>query len=454
MKITREDASLREVVLNIELESSDLEPFLDRSYRRVVNRVQIPGFRRGYAPRWLVENELGREALVRESLDSILQDSLDQAIKQEELNTFGQPDVELIEVDPFSFKAVVPLEPIVDLGDFRSLRLQPEPVEVTEEQVDKVIERLRFDAGPWEPVDRPVKFGDLVNLDVGAFIEGKQVGDDRGVDFIPNKDGTEPLPGFSVYLEGTGKDESKEFTLNVPEDHSDKTMAGKECRFSVKVLEIKEKSLPELDDEFAKGVGDGYESLEALHASVLEDLTTRIERSAQIAFQERSMEEVVKGASVELSDLTINREIDHLLEEQARAAQGRQTDVEAYLQDAGKSQEEVRDELRPRALERLTRFLVLRELAQQEGIEVSSEEIDSEVESLTSHSPEQRETLRQAFSSEGARSSISNAISARKVLERLAQIVQGDAGEEEAGEEALASSQEEGTEEDEEPASS
>ena len=415
MKITREEASPREVMLNIELESDDLEPFLDRSYRRVVNRVQIPGFRRGKAPRWRVENEVGREGLIRESLDFILQESLNKAMEEENLETFGQPDVELVEVNPLSFKAVVPLEPIVDLGDFRSLRLEAEPVEVTEERVDQVIEQTRYDTAPWEPVDRPVKFGDLLTLDVDGTIEGRKVADDRGVDFIPAQESSVPFPGFSIYLEGMNRDESKEFTLQVPEDYADNTIAGKECRFNVKVVEIKEKVLPEVDDEFAKGVGEGYESLEALRASILKDVTEQAERAAQRAFQETSLEEVIKGASIEVSDLTTNREIDDLLEEQLQTRQRFQMDMDTYLQNVGKSREELRDEVRPTAQERLTRSLVVRKLAQEEGIEETSpEEIDAEVEKLTSGAGESSEFLRRTFSSESARSSIGSAMLTRK----------------------------------------
>ena len=441
MKVTMEETSPREVKLNIELESADVEPYLDKAYKRVVNKIQIPGFRPGKAPRWRVEQVAGREALVRESLDSIAQESLEKAIKQENLEAFGEPEVELVEIDPLSFKAVVSLEPVVDLGAFRSLRLEPEPFEVTEEQVDSVLERMQYDAAPWEPVDRPVKFGDLLNIDLDGTVEGNKVADEKGVDFIPRQDNPLPFPGFSVYLEGMNKEESKEFTLDVPEDYSDNSIAGKECRFKVKVLETKEKVLSELDDEFAKGVGTGYESLEALRTGVLTDLTERAQSLTQRAFQEKSLEEVIKGAAVEVSELTTNKEIDHLLEEQEQALQARRMDMDTYLQNAGKTREELREELRPTAEERLTRFLVIRRLAREEAIEVSSDEIDGEVESLTSGASESGDSLRQALSSERARSSIGSSILTRKVLERLAQIVEGSDAEEETPQEVPASAQ-------------
>ena len=427
MKITREDSATLEVTLNVELEPDDIVPYLDRSIRRLASRVQIPGFRKGKAPRYLMENYIGREALVRESLDAMLQESLDKAIKAEDLEVFGEPDVEMVEFDPLSFKVVAPLEPIVDLGDFRSIRMEPEPTEVTEEQVDRVIERLRYDAAPWEPVERPVKFGDQVTLNVDGFIDGDQVANDRGVDFIPSQDNPHPFPGFSVHLEGMARDGSKEFTLAVPEDFPDTTMAGKECRFNVNILEIKEKALPELDDEFAKGVGDEYETLEALRFGILENLVEQTENATKIAFQEKSLTEVVKGASVQVSDLTANREIDHLIEDHI-SQEGQQVDMDTYLRNSGKSLEELRDEVRSDAQDRMARYLVIRKLAKDENIEVSFDEVDAEVENMAASVGGSADSIRRAFSTERARSSISSAILNRKVLERLAEIVQGDVG--------------------------
>ena len=427
MKITREEAAPREVVLNIEFDSEDIEPYLDRSYKRVVKRVQVPGFRPGKAPRVIVENYVGRGALVRESLDFILQESLDKALKEEDLEAFGEPDIEVVEIDPLSFKAVVPLEPIVDLAEFRSIRMEPESIEVSEEDVNQVLEQMRYSAAPWEPADRPVRFGDLVTLDVDGSVDGKKVANEKGVEFIPDKDNPSPFPGFSVYLEGLKKEEYKEFTLPIAEDYLESSLAGKECRFNVKVLEIKEKLLPALDDEFAKDVRDGYSTLEALRTSVLDDLTERAEKTAQRAFQEKALEQVISGASLEVSEFTTNKEIDHMLEEQLQDIQGRRMDLDTYLQSAGKSQEELQESIRPAALERLNRAFIVRKLADVEGIEVSTGDIDAEIETLASSSGESGDALRKAFSSDHARSSIGSAILQRRVLEQLEQIVQGKA---------------------------
>ena len=424
MKVTKDESATRQVTLHVALDSEDLEPFLERAYKRNKSRVSIPGFRPGKAPRYIVEAFLGRETLVRDSLDYIVQESLTQAISDEALDAFGQPDVEVEEVDPVSFTAIVPLEPVIDLGDIRQLDVARGTVEITDEQVGLVLEQLQYNAAPWEPMDRPIQFGDLVTLDVDGTIKGNQVANDKGVDFIPAQDNPYPFPGFSIYLEGLKTDDSRQFTLEVPDDFQDTTIAGEDCSFDVKILQIKAKDLPEIDDEFAKGIEDGYESLEALKTSILENLTSESEQRATREFQETALEKLISGTSIEVSDATVEREIDHLLEEQARNLQGRDADVETYLQNAGKSAEETRDELRPPARERLSRYLVIRKLAQDEHLEVIPEEIYAEIERLVSGTTGSSDALLRAFSTDEAKASLGSALLTRKVLGRLGQMVE------------------------------
>ena len=425
VKVTKETVAPTEVILNIEMDTEDEEPFVSRSYRRVVSRMQIPGFRPGKAPRSIVQNFVGRPALVQEALDFMIPETLDRVLKEQDLQAFAQPEVELLEIEPVSFKAVVPLEPLVDLGEFRNLRLELEPEMVTEEQVEDVIEQLRRRSAPWEPVERPAGFGDLVNLDIKGIIDGEQVIDDHGVDFIPEQDNRLPFPGFSIYLEGMTEGQDKEFTLTVPEDYPQASYASKECRFQVTVRSIKEKKLPGLDDEFAKGVGDGYESLGALRDFVQQRLTGEAKTSALRELEEKSLEELLKTASVQASGLVFQRELESMQNERARFFSSQRVDMDAYLRAVGKTEEEVQDELRPRARERITRYLVLRKLAQEEGIEVSPEEIKAEIESLVATSRESEAVTRRSLSTESAQDSIRASILNRKVMQRLVEIVQG-----------------------------
>ena len=425
MKITKEIVTSTEVTLSIEMNSEDEDPFLNRSYRRTVGRLQIPGFRKGKAPRSIVENYVGRTALVQEALEFMIPETLDQVLKDEELQAFVEPQIEVLEIEPVSFKAVVPLEPQVDLGDFRSIRLEREPVEVDDERVSEVLEQLRREAAPWEPADRTVRFGDLLNLNVQGSVEGDQVVDDQGVDYVPQQENVLPFPGFSIYLEGMTEGQEKNFTLSIPEDYPRPQFAGKDCRFQVEVLSVKEKHLPELDDEFAKGVGEGYDDLEALRNHLRQRMTEEAEAEATRQLEQQSLDELVKRASVQASDMLFQRELELMQQERERALRNQRLDMDTYLSYIGKTEEEFQEQLRPSAQERLTRYLVMRKLAQEEGIEVSPEEVQEEIDSLVSSSGESQDAMRRALSTDNARDNLHSSLVERKVIQRLTDIVQG-----------------------------
>ena len=426
MNVTKDSVTPTEVTLTISMDTEDEEPFLNRSYRRVASRVRIPGFRPGKAPRSVVENHLGRDALVHEALEFMIPESLDQVLKDENIQAFMEPQLEVIDVAPVSFKAVVPLEPVVELGEFQSIRLDRNAVEVTDEQVDQVLEDLRLEAAPWEPVERSLTFGDLVSMNVKGVIEGEEVIDDNGIDYIPAMDNNMPFPGFSVYLEGMTQNQTKEFTLSVPDDYPQENYAGKECRFNVEVLAIKEKNLPELDDEFAKGVRDGYESLEALTDYVRQRLSDEGEAAETRRLEASSLEELKKLAKIEASDLVYQRELDLMYEERERSLRNQRINMELYLSYAGQTEEELREQMKPQAEDRLNTMLLLRKLADMENIEVSDVDVESEISTLISSTGGESESaMKQALNTENAKESIRSSLMNRKTMARLAEITQG-----------------------------
>ena len=264
MRVTRDNATPIEITLTVELEPEDENPFLERSYRRTVSRINIPGFRRGKAPRHIVESMVGRATLLQEALDFMVPETLDKVLTDEEVSAFGEPSIEVTDLEPVSFTATVPLEPTIDLGDYLSIRVEHEPVEIGEEQVDDVISRIQEEQAVWEPVERAAEYGDRLNLDVNGEIDGELVVDDHDVEYVPNEDNVLPFPGFAPNLVGLSEDDESEFNVTIPEDYPREQYAGKEVQFKVSVLSVKEKNVPELDDEFAKSVGDGFDDVDAL----------------------------------------------------------------------------------------------------------------------------------------------------------------------------------------------
>ena len=440
MKVTRDNASPIELTLTVELEPEDENPFLERSYRRTVSRINIPGFRRGKAPRRIVESMVGRTALLQEALDFMVPETLDKVLTDEEVSAFGEPSIEVTELEPVSFTATIPLEPTIDLGDYRSLRVESEPVEVGEEQVDDVISRLQEEQAVWEPVERPAQYGDRLNLDVNGEIDGEVVVDDQDVEFIPNEDNVLPFPGFAPNLVGLSEEEESEFTVTIPEDYPREQYAGKDVQFKVSVLSVKEKNLPDLDDEFAKSVGEGFDDVEALRESVRDSLTGQAEAAARNELEQKSLEALCEAAVVNASPILYERELEAMQADRERMLRQQGLDLPTYLRFMGKSTEEFLEEMRPSAERRLVGGLVLRKLAEVEDIEVTDEDIQGEADRLLEMStteeaePESLDNLREFLGSESTRDNIRSSLHSRLVLERLTDITQGklDAADDEA----------------------
>ena len=435
MNVTRESENPTEVTLSILMDSEDEEPFLNRSYRRLAGRVRIPGFRPGKAPRSVVESHLGRATLVQEALEFMIPESLDQVLREHEIRAFTEPQLEVLDLEPVSFKAVVPLEPTVDLGDFHSIRLQPTEVEIGDEDVTRVLESLQYESAPWEPSDRPVVFGDLVTMNVRGTIAGEDVINDEGVDYIPQMDNNLPVPGFSVYIEGMTEGQEKEFTLPLPEESIPEDSAASECHFHVEVISVKEKQLPELDDEFAKGVREGFDSMDALSEHIRQRLTEDAEATALRELERNSLEEVKKIATIQASELIYQREMESIREDHERTLRNQRLDMDTYLRFIGQTEQEWEEQLRPQAEDRLTTFLVLRKLAEQEEVEVESSDVDEEIDRLMENSAEETaEGLRRMLNTDDSRESIRSSLLNRKVMARLVEIVKGTSNAEEAEE--------------------
>jgi trigger factor len=425
LKVTKESVTSIEVTISIEMDVTDEDPFIDRSYRRSVGRLSIPGFRKGKAPRSIVESYVGRTALLNEALDYMIPETLHSVLKDEDIQAFAEPQIEITEMEPVTFKAVVPLEPTVDLGQYTDIRVEKVPVEITDEQIDDVIQRLRQESAPWEPAERPIQYGDLLTIDVIGNIEGEEVVNDQGIDYIPEEGNVLPFPGFASNLEGMKEQENKSFTITIPEDYPREQFAGKECAFELTILSIKEKTLPDLDDEFAKGIGDGYDTLEDLFSNVRDRLSQEADVEANREVESKTIEALVESASIDASEMLYEREMENMQQERERMLRNQSLDMDTYLSYIGKTSEEFQEELRPTARERLTRFLVLRKLAELESIAVSPDEIQSEVDTIIESAGDNAEQMRRNLSTEAVLNNIESSLLNQKLMTRLVEISQG-----------------------------
>lgn len=389
MKITQDDVVERQTVLHIELEEDDVDPYLNRAYQRVVQKVNIPGFRKGKAPRRIIEQYFGRESMLNEILDTMLPELTTQAITDQNLDAVGLPSIELEELDPFQFSATVPLRPEVDLGEYSSIRIDRSPAVVEDDAVDNRIEQIRLSVATWEPTERPVEIGDMVTAQIKGTIEENTIFDEADAVYLVNEEIGRPFPGFSEKLVGLETDKSSQFNLLIPEDFADSNLAGKDAHFEVRIKDIKTRILPEVDDEFAKGIGEGYESLEELKNEIQKGIQTEAEEENSRVHRESIIEALMANATVDMSPLLLQREAEHMVEEQERMVSQANMNIDDYLNSLGKTREEFVEESKSEASDRLKRSFVLEKLAKEEDIEISDEDIDERISEMFANSEQE-----------------------------------------------------------------
>jgi trigger factor len=445
VNVTHEETENRQAHLHIELENEDMEPYIDRACQRIAQRIRIPGFRAGKAPRRVIENYIGRESIVSEAIGDLVPKVTSEAIIAQELEAIGTPSVTIVQEDPAILKAIVPLRPIVDLASYKEIRLVEDIGEVSAEDVKNVIEELRKNNAPWEPTERAVVYDDLVTMDIHGEVEGDVIADHEGLTYLVAEDNQNPFPGFSSELLGIELGQTKEFTSDVPEDDPD--TPGKIAEFKVTVHEVKQRALPDVNDEFAKEIGQGFETLEALEDQVRLDLIGQEERAARSRLEEGALEAAIECSTVEIPPLLIEHEVDHMLEDQQKQLERGGMQMDAYLTTLGKTEDEMRSELNVQANERLTKAWVLNAIAEEHGVEVNADDITEEIERFAASSGDQSDEIRRAFSEPAALDNINQMVRTRKVIEALVEIVTGAEGQSSSKDDAVTSDLEKDIEE-------
>lgn len=432
MKVTLERLPESRVQLQIEIDEERLERSLDSAYKRIAQRNRFPGFRPGKAPRPIVERAVGREGLIREALDKLVPAAYNEAIETENVDAIGQPDLQIDQLEPVKFTATVPIRPSVQLNDYRSIRVEPEAVDVTDEMVEEQILLLRRRHATQVPADRPIQWDDVIIADVKASEEdGNQFLDDENAEFPLREGRILFVPGLSEAFLGMTKGEEKALDIEIPADFHIEQLQGKKVTFTLNIHEVKEEQLPEADDEFANMVNaDEFPDLAALRSRIESDIKASLENQSEQKFRNAAVDQLVEGATLEYPRVLVEHEIDHLIRE--AMGNSNQQQYQLYLQSIGKSEGEFRETWREAADMRLRRSLVLSELAEAEGLGVSAEEIEEELDTLVAPMGDDAARFRQMFATEEGVSTIRRNLLSRKTLDCLAAIARGELQEEQA----------------------
>tara|TARA_B100000745_G_scaffold204213_1_gene134850 strand:- start:185 stop:1561 length:1377 start_codon:yes stop_codon:yes gene_type:complete len=432
VKITQDDVIDQQTVIHIELDDDDMDPYLDRAYQRVVQRVNIPGFRKGKAPRRIIEQYFGRESLLNEILDSMLPELTNQAINEKDLDAVGLPSIEMGELEPFQFSATVPLRPEVDLGGYSEIRIDKDQPEIEDDAVDSRIEQLRLSVATWEPAERPVEIGDMITAQIKGTVGEKTIFDENDAVYLVNEEIGRPFPGFSEKLVGMEPEKPSQFDLSIPEDFADPDLANQDASFDVTIKDIKARVLPEIDDEFAKGIGEGYETLSDLKEEVQKSIGAEAEEESTKTHRESIMEALMETAKVEMPALLLQHEAEHMVEEQERMVSQANMNMDDYLVSLGKTREEFVEESKTEASDRLKRSFVLAKLAEEEGIEISDEDIDDRISDMFSNAEQE---IPESSQNAQMRDYLSRSLLMEETMKKLEGIAAGESGKDNADQE-------------------
>lgn len=426
MKLLDRKTENCQALLTIEMEPAEVEQSLEKSYGRLVKKTEIPGFRKGKAPRDVLERHVGKASLLEDALDYLLPRACADAIEEHKIKAIANPTIKVTKTEPVVFEAVVPLPPVVKLADYHRFKMKPEPVKLKKGDVDTVISKLRQQGATWEPVVRPVKLGDMVVIDVTGSIDDKPFLSEQGAHLPVVGGASFPAPGFSEQIVGMKPDKPKEFRLSLPENYPDSGMAGKEAVFKVKALEVKEKKLPELNDDFAKTVAPGIKTAKALKERITADLKQGAGEKSRIDFEQRVISTLVEKSTLEFPPVLVDVEVDRMIGQQLERLRAGASSPEEYSELVKQtSREELTKQYRPLAERRVKSSLVLDRVVEAEKIETKDSDIDAEIEQMTQNAGDKKEERQKILNNPRNRESIGQMLTTREAVKRLVDIARG-----------------------------
>ena len=417
MKVTRDDAENGEAVLHIEVEEDRLERHLQRAHQKVSVRVNIPGFRKGKAPRRLVEQYVGRDFLLDEALETLVPEAVGAAVEELEIEgTHTPPRIDVVEREPVvKIDATVALPPEAIHGDYKNLEFDDQLEEVTDEQVEQQIEQIRESQAKWEPVSRAAVMGDLLTISARGLVDGKEFTNVENGEYLVESESSSPVPGFSEQLKGLKEGGSREFELPVPDDYPNEKFAGKTVQFKVDVSEVKKKELPELTDAMAESLGENFKTIAELRTRISENLEAQAKDVLRRSLEDKIVEALVEGAEFVISPMTIDHEAEHVLDDQQRRLAQYNVDFQQYLQGAGKSNEEIVAEAKDSAELRLKRTLVIDALVALEETDVSDEDVAAEIKDMQ----ESPQNVTEDLDTDEARDAVLRVLQRRRAMDQV-----------------------------------
>ena len=437
--VTTEPREDRQLAVTIQVDQQRVERELRKAASKVASQYRIPGFRQGKAPYNIIVQQFGLANLYNEFVEDLGQELFQQAIVQEKIEPYAQSSLESIDLEPLTYKLLVPLDPEIILGDYRDLRVEEPEATVDETLVESRLEQYREQYASWQEVERPSQWGDMLTIDVRSVIAPAEEGGEETVvlnetdwDVTPDQENPMEPPGFDEKLIGLSQGETATFVLGWPVD-GQSMYAGKEATFTVTVKKVEAYDKPELNDDLAKLAGPDFETLEDLKASIRSSAEEGEKNRLENEYLTNVIDAVVEMSTLNYPPVVIEDQINSMLQDtEQRLRQMGIESFESFLRQTGQNLEDHRERLRPEATKIARRNLVLSEIVKQENMTVADEEIEEQIRAMVGGADEEGELAESAKAladmlRQGAgRTMIVSQILTNKAIQLLRSIARGE----------------------------
>lgn len=409
-------------VLTVEVDASQVDAALDQAFKKVVKKVQVPGFRKGKVPRKIFEARFGVESLYQDALDILLPAAYGQAVRETGIEPVDRPEVDVEQMEKgksLIFKATVTVKPEVKLGDYKNLTIEPKEFTVTDEDLDAELKRMQERHAELVAVEEgPAENGDIAVIDFEGFQDGVAFEGGKAEDYSLELGSGTFIAGFEEQVVGMNVGEEKEIHVTFPEEYHSPNLAGKDAVFKVKLNSLKRKNLPALDDEFAKDVSE-FDTLEELKADTKKKLEEKAEKDKEQYIREQLVLKAAENAEIDLPPVMVEHELDQMVNEFAQRLQFQGMTLELYYQFSGMDESQLRDQLRADATTRVRTALTLEAIGKAENIEVTEEDVNEELEKLAGVYGRPADELRKIFSAQDGLAALKRDVQTRKTVDFL-----------------------------------
>ncbi|MFA4135054.1 MULTISPECIES: trigger factor [unclassified Brevibacillus] len=409
-------------VLTIEVDATQVDAALDQAFKKVVQKVQVPGFRKGKVPRKMFESRFGVESLYQDALDILLPTAYGQAVREAGIEPVDRPEVDVTQMEQgknLIFKATVTVKPEVKLGDYKGLSIEEKDFSVTEESVDAELKRMQERHAELVAVEEgAAQTGDIAVIDFEGFQDGVAFEGGKAEDYSLELGSGTFIAGFEEQLAGLNIGEEKEITVTFPEEYHSPNLAGKEAVFKVKLNSLKRKNMPVLDDEFAKDVSE-FDTLEELKADTKKKLEEKTAQEKDQYVREQLVLKAAENAEIDLPAVMVEHELDQMVNEFGQRLQYQGMTLELYYQFSGMDESQLRDQLRTDATSRVRTSLTLEAIGKAENIEATEEDVNAELDKLAGVYGRPADELRKIFSAQDGMVALYRDVQTRKTVDLL-----------------------------------